>query len=463
MNQYSPDIIVKGVPGSYLNELALLYNSGELNNLGDLIGMSVNGLFDDVERKTPPKECLVVDQFAVGCKFSLEAVRNFLNTSGVRNPSELHVEHSWSLSNACGVLVNSDDTSQYKIIAFSALPKYGKVSVIDCKIDTYAAYCIGLYKKYVLCKDKFLIINRVLFGIFFDYLRSYSLSYSDLIDNPLLTGVILDFLLENKVYPSTYFVNLTTVRLFKDNVLPIIFDLWEFDRISDPLDERLIVPFDAVDFIVDEPRLSLYDSVVIINNVLRGVENVIESSALEGIEDYIDALLQRDNPSLSKDLRWCGLLLYYGVHRTAKVRVEKRPETFVFPKALTGFSKPSQSINMGSVENFLSKLQDKNLNVNIRRQFMGKHSKAAISLYKALKLDLPAISDLKTPDGLAYLNFDFYKHVCLSDVDFAEAQFLFKNRRRIDELLKNKLSVKSTRLDKSRDYSRFSYHSRRLT
>nr|AGY30964.1 p61 [Citrus tristeza virus] len=427
--------------GTFENELALLYNSVVINDFVELTGMPLKSLMTGVEDRKVPDELISVDPHEVGCRFTLNDVESYLISRGEDSTDVTAVEHSWCLSNSCGKLLSSTEIDAYKTMVFTKIFDSGVFGVAT-KLETYLSYCISLYKKHCMKDDDYFNLILPMFNCLMKVLASLGLFYEKHTDNPLLTGMLIEFCLENKVYYSTFKVNLDNVRLFKSKVLPVVLTVWVISEPDDPVDERTLVPFDPTDFVLDIPKLNIHDTMVVVGNQIRHLEHVVESDALDDLSQHVDLNLAADNPDLRVDLRWAGMFVYYGIYRCAADRVVERPALFNLPqKLLSQDDGESCLLRMSSVETLFNLVQKVNKDINIRRQFMGHHSKVALRLYRNLGLKFPPISSVRLPAHHGYLYVDFYKRIPDNAVDADELESLRQLRSSVDVMCKDRVSI----------------------
>nr|ABB59456.1 p61 [Citrus tristeza virus] len=426
--------------GTFENELALLYNSVVINDFVELTGMPLKSMTGIEDRKVPD-ELISVDPHEVGCNFTLIDVESYLMSRGEDFADLAAVEHSWCFSNSCGRLFSSTEIDAYKTLVFTKNFD-SNVSRVTTKLETYLSYCISLYKKHCMKDDDY--FNQILpmFNCLMKVLASLGLFYENHADNPLLTGMLIEFCLENKVYYSTFKVNLDNVRLFKSKVLPVVLTVWDISEPDDPMDERVLIPFDPTDFVLDLPKLNIHDTMVVVGNQIRQLEYVVESDALDDLSQHVDLRLAADNPDLRVCLRWAGMFVYYAVYRCVVDRAVERPTLFRLPqKLLTQDDGESCSLHMGSVEALFNLVQKVNKDIYVRRQFMGRHSEVAFRLYRNLGLRFPPISSVRLPAHHGYLYVDFYKRVPDGAVTAVELESLRQLRSSVDVMCKDRVSI----------------------
>lgn len=392
-------------------EFALLVYSAEVSGWCSMCGLKPSDVLVrfNVRTTTSKPELITETTKNVGSKFSSQEVRDFLRRSRSEEPSKVDVEHSWSLSNSCGELVDAKDPRRYAAIAFAGRgEKDSAASVnVDSKLGEYLAYCLSLYDASLRKSsasitemyEKFVKVIRT-------YLLNSTLSYFQPVDNILLTGILYDMCKENNMFSSTYVNNLRDFDIFKNKYLPMIEDIFSF-RWSEPApDARLLFEVSAYELMSVIPTLNVIDSAVVLKSHLGYVENYVDDPGIAAIEPIVDALLAADNPELDKGKRWVGFHVYYGVFRTAMVRVEPRPSAYLLPLGEDSFT-----IVMTRVEEFFSEKQREVPNLTLRRRFCGMKAADAFEVFKTLRIGFPPITTLSVPDEYAYLNVDYYKFV----------------------------------------------------
>ncbi|ABC87279.1 CPh [Raspberry leaf mottle virus] len=424
--------------GTMLNELAYLYCSDEIFGWSKRTGVDIKTLLRGIESRTAaPPEMIPADAAKEGCRFSLQDVESFL-LSGNFHVDTLTVEHSWALSNACGRLVNPNDVKEFKGMVYDPTLNTAKLTALSSEMGDYLGHCMELYKRYVITKSDEVTVRKEVFIWIETILAPYNLSYYGVDSNPLLTGIIFDFMFEHSVYPSNYGVNLKNLRIFKDSFLPVILDIWEYEPSEKLADERLIIPASAMDFALHIPKLNIYDMSVVIGERLKFLEVVFEGEKLESITQRVIALLKVSNPDLDEDVLLDTLFVYYGIFCTARSRVVPRPSSI---NTIRGDLKP---VDVSQIESFFSELQLSTPDVNVRRSFMGHHYKRVLKLYKEIGLKLPPKCDYIVPAEYGYLNVDFYKQIGSDVLTEEEMGHLTAIRDRVDYKCRNIVSLNST-------------------
>nr|QQZ02305.1 putative protein p58 [Rose leaf rosette-associated virus] len=421
--------------GSRDHELALLHHSNNITGWSDICGIPKSMFLQGSEEvRSDVTLHMDVDPTKVGCRFPMGAVEAFITEKCDRGEvTKVRIEHSWALSNACGKLVDADDLHEYKMMVFGEKSKDVAIDAVDSSFGDYLSYCLGLYKKCTVATDSEMRVRAEFFKYLAEVVNVYDFNYNEPSDNPILTGIMLDFVLSGKIFPSSYSVNLTNLRKFIYDFLPMILKIWVVTPVKEHFDERLIPPCELVDLAMDVPKFNLHDLNTVIKGNLRGLEIICEDPIMISISEIIFSKLEADNVGLDKKLLREGLFLYYGKYCTAKTRVVPRPLKF----CVRGVE-----INLSGVESWFSRAQFAELNVNFRRDFMSYHVGEALQVYKSYGVRYPPKSDYTVPLNMAYLNFDFFKGVKDNVVSDEEHYHLKRICAAVDAKCRNLYSLR---------------------
>ncbi|AIN39541.1 putative protein p58 [Rose leaf rosette-associated virus] len=405
--------------GSRDHEIALLHHSNNMTGWSEICGIpKAMFLQGSEEVRSDVTLFMDVDPTKVGCRFSMDTVKNFIvDTCGEKDIAKVRVEHSWALSNACGKLTDADDLHEYKAMVFGEKSKDSVIDAVDCPFGDYLSHCLGLYKKCTVATDSEMRVRAEFFKYMAEIVNAYDLNYNEPSDNPVLTGIMLDFVLSRKIFPSSYAVNLANLRKFIYDFLPMILKVWVVTPRDVHFDERLIPPCELVDLAMDVPKFNFHDLNTVIKGKLRSLEIECEDPDMNVISEIVFSKLEADNRNVDKHLLREALFLYYGKYCTAKTRVVPRPSRFRVSGVEVSFT---------AVESWFSRVQFAELNINFRRDFMSHHATEALQVYKKFGVKYPPKSDYIVPLNMAYLNFDFYKGVKDSGVNEEEHYHLKK-------------------------------------
>ncbi|ABI23186.1 CPh [Strawberry chlorotic fleck-associated virus] len=433
--------LAKAETGSVRHELAILIYSDSIYKWSDICGSTPRSIFEGVAGMSLPNgEFLEVDTMRTGCKFDIDVVKGFLNYDEMEKDSEkeLHAEHTWALSNATGTLMDASHVEKFKTILFKDNTNLDITDNIHNVYGDYLSYLIELYKRHVIISHDELNLRRDFISYVIDYLNAYDFGYADYSDNPLITGFLLDFMIHNRVYTSTYSVNLSNLRLFISKVLPVMLDTWVIATPKIIKDERLCIPISAVELVSSLPSLNLYDRTVLVGDKLMSLEYRFEYEAIESMVDKVKATLLESNKlsGVSELHLFDTFYVYYAVFCTAKERTIRRPAQYMLYKG--------ESVSMEEVEDLFDSLQKASYDVNVRRCVLGAMGDRGFECYKRLGLRFPPKSDYVVPDHMAYLNVDFYKQLDESVLTPEESHHLSNIRRRVDVKCNNLVSLKKT-------------------
>ncbi|UQR78692.1 p62 protein [Thesium chinense closterovirus 1] len=426
------------ISGSASYEFRALLHSESIFMWSKKCGLLPNSSFSEINNfhKYSRNVFTEVNVKSVGCRFTLDDIRaSYLNETG-RVPDNETLEHSWSLSNSCGVFVNPSNTERFKKLVFGGESATDKISEVSNTVSEYLSHCLTLVDKY---KNDALSGQRKMFSFFvnkiIEHLSSTDLQYSTETDNALLTGIIYDYILAHDAYEGDYASNVAHFRIFLERFLPFIEDTFKFVWVRTPKDFRLLFKFDIADLVKDKLNFSnINDSIVILGPHLKRLENVMSEDVLNSIQDRIAVILESANPNLDGGVLWAAFFCYYGTYRTGMTRVVPRPRLYKPPPQLT-----SLVVDMGGVEDMFNDVQSKNMNINVRRQFCGLNGGLAINCYKAYGIRFPTVCNLAIPDELGYLNVDFYKRIPNGDLSDEERLILCNVNRSVDEMCVNRM------------------------
>ncbi|QNS29678.1 heat shock 90-like protein [Fig virus B] len=432
-------------PRSFLREVRNLVAIVVKLDLASRCGSTIEHFVDQCDTHIgPTSERNTEDPTTTSCKFTLAKVASiFPNNTDVGV-----VRHAWALSNALGTLTDGTDIRSHKHLLG------GKTSVeVIMPIKTYSDYFLECYESYLTYCEVYpeqYNLRKDLVELYFDRCATkYNVEKNWFLNNPILVGGVIKYTVENNLYFSNYrgtLKALNSICGFFDPVLNNGVNLIPKKEV----DIRLIVPFTNVEFVVESNTLSLSDNTVILSSVMWKVENVIQSDALEGLAQLIEAKLTSSNPKVDVSTLWACFAVYYSVYRTAKNRVEPRPSIFSIPEVFKGDSK-DLTISMREVEDLFTHIQLKNPTINVRRQFVGSLGASIISILKYLDIRLPQISKLTLPADYSYLYVDFYKHIPRKGISTQECKYLTMLRDSVDVMLTERISLASTRKNNRRD------------
>lgn len=390
-------------PGTFEYELGMLQYSEKLFGWAKLVESEINAMlkYANDPGAMSYEEYVDVDVKSVGCRFTVDQVKDFL-----KSQDHSVIEHSWSLSNSCGQLIDPNDTSKFIELIFKNQDLTStSVAQVDNKISDYLVYCLTLYdsskKKSGLAKaqlyESYIRNVRV-------YLEETDLYYNKPNDNPLLTGILYDMCSEYNIYSSGYKKNLNDFKIFTRQYLPLIEDIFEFEWLSPSKDERLLFDIEPYEILTDVPTLSIIDSTVVLNSKLKYLESYHEHDPIEAIESKLEAIMLSTNPGMSKEKLWITFFLYYGEYRTASTRVNPRPSIYRVPERVGDWE-----VNFSKVEEFFDSLQRSSTSVSVRRRFCGAKAHEAFVVFKTFGVGFPRIARLNVPQKYSYLNVDYYK------------------------------------------------------
>ncbi|AAW32896.1 CPh [Mint virus 1] len=423
-------------PGSCEREFVILLTSEiiykwcSVCGLDVKMGMSTVNTGRDLNFSKDP--FISVDVKSTGCKFPMNDIKTFLGTKG--DDIEL-AEHCWSLSNSCGEMIDPSDISRFKAITFRSDSESKSEAVTSSRVIDYLSHCLSIVDMVSLPSQKGekRMLDKV-FEKYLTYLGSSTLVTNGCCDNPLMKGVVFDFVRENAAYLSTYANNIKNFSIFSATYMPVIEDTWHFKWNETPPDFRLLFDFTLTD-LTDKslPLLNVNDMQVVLGSQVKYVENVLMDVDILSMRDYIYALMKKSNSWADESTLWAAFHCYYGTYRTAISRVVSRPLLYVPPPQLT-----TRVIDFSTVENLFDTLQKRKPDTNIRRQFCGKLGVEAIACFKALKLSFPKICTLNVPLEYGYLNIDYYKHIPGRNLSDEERLILCNIKDSVNEMCLNR-------------------------
>ncbi|UNN55313.1 ORF5 [Cnidium closterovirus 1] len=260
------------------------------------------------------------------------------------------------------------------------------------------------------------------------YYSKSDLLYAKKEDNPLLTGLVYDFLRSNNVFLSTYSINQKNFQKFLEKVAPVITQTWDFSFREDPIDYRLLFDFSLPDLVdKDLLILNVSDMTVVMGSKLKYMEPLVQDSAFIELQEIVGAIMADENPGVEDGTLWICFHCYYGIYKTARSRVVPRPRVFVPP-----FQVKSGPIKFEKLEKFFDDLQKKTPDVSVRRQFCGFLGADAIRVFKRLGMAFPTIAPIKIPDEFGYLNVDYYKRIPTSGLNQEELAILSDVQKSVD-------------------------------
>ncbi|AYA22227.1 61 kDa protein [Blackcurrant-associated closterovirus 1] len=433
--------MLEATGNTILRELCLLHFSVHLNGIARLCGVRVSSALKGIECYTtedlkPIPLVNINSKFEAGCKFSLNAVGQHI-TDRPFGSGKAYVQHFWALSNSAGVLIGPKDVLKYKATVFKdTLGSKEKVEIVT-KLKSYLAFCVSTYRNDYLSKsnDERLVAEPVM-----NWIRSYYSTTTlnvDPIENPLLTGMFLEFISKYTVFDTSFKKNVKHVTQFVSEYAPLISEIWEYEGRAKTQDARLIVGLRADDFCRNMNSLSLEDMEVTLGKSVVALELVIGERLMEEIEEMVDALLFESNPTVEYSHRWIGFFVYYGIHRTSKSRVDPRPEYIDVVLS----EKYSIRVHMSKVEDFFNTCQRWNPRINVRRSFNGRKSNVAFEIFRRLNLRFPPLVEMKMQTNMGYLNIDYYKQVIFDGLNNEEMAYLCSVRKKVDLKLGAKISL----------------------
>ncbi|AYA58350.1 HSP90 [Blackcurrant leafroll-associated virus 1] len=435
--------LLEATGNDILRELCLLHYSVAVYGVAKQCGVRVNSALKGIECYTaedlaPSEAVTAKTKFESGCKFSLNAVgQHVINRPA--GTGKAYVQHFWALSNSAGVLIGPSEILKYKAIVFKDTLGVTPDVNIELKLKSYLAFCVASYRSDFLSKsvDERVVVEPVLRWLR-DYYSTTSLS-TDAFENPLLTGLFLEFVSKYTVFDTTFRKNAANVQRFINEYAPLVAEIWEYEGSPKSQDSRIIVGLHPDDFCRNLSTLSLDDMEVTLGGIVHSLEIVIGEKLMDDIDEMIDALLLQSNPNVVYSHRWVGFFVYYGLHRTNRDRIDKRPDYIdvVISKNTT------VRVRMVEVESFFNECQRWNPGINVRRSFNGRKSCVAFEIFKRLNLKFSPLVEVKVPVNMEYLNVDYYKQVVYEGLNNDEIAYLNIVRKKVDLKLGAKLSLKS--------------------
>lgn len=445
--------------GTFEHELALLIYSEKLYHWCELCGLTVTGCLAEINvvSNYDFAEKTTVDVKTVGCRFSVGRVTTFLRSSDSKGGTvtTTRIEHCWSLSNSCGVLVDPADTKRFVSLTFDEdTRKAGEDEAsISSTMGDYLVYALSLYDKSI---QKSSAGQTQLYEGFTSRVRTY-LSDTDLMydgprSNPLITGILYDMCIDKGMYASTYRKNLEDFSVFEGLYLPVLDEVFEFNWLKSPRDHRLLFDIDPSELLTEIPKMNVVDATFVLGNKLVGSGQIKHNEGMEELEDKLEAVLLETNKGVEKEALWISFFIYYGMYRCAKTRVVSRPEVFVLPSNIAECV-GVKTVIMSGVEEVFSKLQEKK-NVNIRRAFNAHKFDVALCIFKRLNIGFSPISRLRIPEEFAYMNVDYLKRVNTDGLTEEEATLVASICKDIDKMCLDRdisIAFKDNEKKKKRD------------
>nr|ACU57194.1 putative heat shock protein 90 [Fig mild mottle-associated virus] len=423
----------------FINEWALLSEYLRIHNWPEITGLSLYtimyriGLFvgpaSDVMDLDPQQDC---------CKYTMSTVAAFLPPSS----SELRRYHSWALSNSIGSLTDSTKLAEFKLNSEN-FEETVEVELPEPTMSDYLYNCLVLCETECVISPSRFLIRKTLFDICVEYFLDSDLGMSSETSYPILTGVILEIMSSQDMFPSSYVTNVKNASYLVREFRLILDAIMQVHYPTPEPDLRVLVPITPVEFMFDLPVYSLYDGVVIMAHGIRRLDRVISDSTFAELFYVIQSVMIKNNSGVDEQMLWVAFVLYYAVYRTAKERVQPRPPSF---EARMSNGSPSTLVNFVEVERLFSDLQVKNPTINVRRQFNGKLGPLALNILRSVRPTLTNIAGIILPAKYGYLAIDYYKHVPKSALNEEEASILAQLDRIVDLILGSKLSTIS--LDK---------------
>ncbi|WBK62451.1 CPh [Dregea volubilis virus 1] len=407
----SVEQIRKANSGSFEQELGYLIKSEAIFKWAETCGSSFSTAIENLDADDPmfSQDTISIDVKSVGCTFTLADIKSHFEAHSVILTDE-ELEHSWSLSNSCGEILNPRDTERFKKLTFGVdSPEI--TTEVTTKVLDYLSYCLTLADRFELPS---LIGERKMYErilkVYMSYLKTSDLRFDDYKKNKLLLGVMIDCIKHHKAYESGYSQNVVNFTKFLRDYLPLISEAWTFSWLDQPKDYRLLFDIGVTDIISPAPYVTnTNDLAVVLGQRLKYLERTIMEPGFLSLKTYVESVLLDENPGLSKEVSWAGFHCYYGTYRTAKERVVARPSKYVLPYQIGDYV-----LNMGGVESLFTKLQNSSPETNVRRQFCGKLAGDAIKVFKSYGITFPIIGTLTVPVEYGYLNLDYYKHIQFS-------------------------------------------------
>lgn len=394
-------------PHTPAREIQLIINSSVKTGLEKNVCIALSNVLACLNSAShfSDAEYAVADVKNVGCKYTIDRVRSFLRNSQTPEVEE----HCWSLSNSCGELIDPSDKSRFVALTFKGREDLLTKEEFSLRssYNDYLVYCLSLYDRSTLKSSEG---HTELIESYTSYIRKYlsntDLCYTNRFDNALITGILYDFCKEYNVNLSSYVRNVENFRVFLSKYLPVIDELFEYSRSGPPDDYRLLFPVKSTELLLKVPLLNLIDSTVVLNSVLRFNEAFVEDEGFDSLKTYLEAVMEKSNPGLDVGQLWAAFYCYYACFRTAKERVEKRPDSYVTPREIGGYE-----VNFSQVEKEFDRLQKERPNMNVRRRFNGYLAQGSFALFKKFGLGFRKITRLEVPERYSYLNVDYYKHI----------------------------------------------------
>ncbi|QNS29664.1 heat shock 90-like protein [Fig virus A] len=428
--------IENGQPGTFVREvrnlLAILHHLQLPKYCGSTLSTFV--MECDVY-KGPVSEENTEDATKTLCKFTLNDVSKLMPNGEIG-----YVRHMWALSNALGELVTDLDVGAYKHVL-------GGSRALEVMIPTktygdYYSECIDTYDMSFVNNPQRHSLRKELIATCVRFLsETYEVVEDWFLKNIIIMGAIQKCCEEKNLFSSGYIATVNAVRVLYSHLVTCVFTPWEWSKVKD-IDVRTFVPIEAQEFVVESNCMSLVDNTVILNSVIWKVSEVVQEDALNEIGKVIETLLKVSNPDVSVATLWGCFALYYSIHRTAKQRVERRPNGIRVPWTLKDTSEVDV-VEMSGVEEFFDNIQKVNPNINVRKQFLGSIGSSVLNLLKSLNIKLPQISTYKLPEGYEYLYVDFYKQIRRKGLSTDEIKHLTKLRGAVNVMLEERISLRT--------------------
>jgi hypothetical protein len=409
---YSVPVLNAAREGSVALELVYLVNSEKIFKWASSCGLNIENCIRDIDVSSNwcTKEVEEVPK-STGCRFGVEEAKQFLQRLySYRKIDGFEVEHCWSLSNSCGVLVDPNDIKRFVSLTFKTTTDINSKEEVStgATMGDYLVYCLGLYERSV---QKSFSGQTQLFENFVRYVRKYlsktDLRYESAKSNPVITGILYDMCLEYNIFSSTYLKNISDFDVFFNKYLPVLAELFEFNWVDVASDPRLIFDIETMEVLTSVPKLGLLDAGMVLGHKLVGLDSYKDDDrGFQALEVYLTGIMSRDNPNLSEEQLWVGFLLYYGKYRTASSRIEARPENYTVPERAGGFT-----IKMSGVERAFDELQRNRKDMNVRRRFNASKADLALFTFRRLGISFKPLTNLNVPEKFAYLHLDYYKYI----------------------------------------------------
>lgn len=431
--RFSLRACVNAPDNTFRKEFLMLFNSDLVSKWSEKLNLNFSTLVVSINSdESYLNNTYIPRNTDIGCRFSMREIREFLHGTASLVADETLTKHCWSLSNSSGKLIGPKDIKEYILTVFSdqTLAATGEDEArTEQTVGSFLCYCLTLSQN---LQNNSKANEKLLYDSYVKYILMY-FENSDLLfrkdeDNLLLYGILVDFCAVTNTYNSGFRKNVIAFNDFTRLCLPFISKIFEFRWLNTPPEPERLFELEIVDFLTPMSKVNFLTNTVIVGSKLKELNGYVGDDKLDSLKMKVEAILKFSNKEI-KDTKilWESFYLYYGKHRTASERVEKRPAMGEF------------GVYFAELERFFDAHQRVDKSRNLRRVLNGYLCKEAFATFKKYSVGYPPISRIPIPEEYFYLHIDYFKQCRRLDLCDEEISLLTKISSDVDRMCSDRV------------------------